>query len=196
MTERDGLIGACEKAGLRLRSADRSGTQFHLRFRKDFEIRPCAPGDETAMAELVAYTLRVSNRTDYTPEYIEAIVKSHDPAFFAERAADSHFYVVRAGERIVGCGGITGYRGSVTESCLLSIFVHPDWQGRGLGKRILETLEADPFFKRARRTEVAASLTAVGFYRRLGYSFKNGVREPDPSGVVRMEKYNDHARGG
>ncbi len=153
---------------------------------RGISIRPYAPGDEAAMAALVAHTLRVSNRADYSPEYLDKIAESHSAGYFAARAADSHFYVACDGSGIVGCGGITA-RGD--ESLLVAIFVCPDLQGAGLGRRIVRTLEADEYFTRARRTELAASLTAVGFYEKLGYSFVGGVTSPDAAGVVRMEKY-------
>lgn len=157
-------------------------------------IRPFRDGDETGMAGLVARTLRVSNRDDYAPEYLEKIAEGHSPAFFARQAKDARFYVVCDGDRLVGCGGITGYRGSTAESYLLSVFVLPEYQGRGIGRRIMETLESDAYFRRARRIELGASLTAVGFYRKLGYEFKNGVTAPDKDGVVRMEKRKGGAR--
>ena len=151
-------------------------------------IRPFRNGDEAGMADLVAVTLKVSNRNDYSPEYIEGIIQGHSPGFFSERAADSHFYIACDRERIIGCGGITGYRGSTSESYLISVFVRPEYQGRGIGKRIMEALESDEFFRRAWRTELGASVTAVGFYQEMGYAFKNGVTAPDESGVVKMEK--------
>lgn len=86
----------------------------------------------------------------------------------AERAADAHFYVVCDRRRIIGCGGITGYWGSAAESCLLSVFVLPEYKGRGIGKRIAETPESDEFFTRARRTEVGSPITDVCFRRKLG----------------------------
>lgn len=63
----------------------------------------------------------------------------------------------------------------------------PQAQGRGVGRRLMEALEADETFTQARRTEVGASLTAVPFYLKLGYAFKNGVTDAGESGVVRME---------
>ena len=53
----------------------------------------------------------------------------------------------------------------------------------------MEALEADEAFMRARRTEIGASLTAVPFYLKLGYAFKDGVTDADESGTVRMETY-------
>ena len=66
--------------------------------------------------------------------------------------------------------------------------VLPEYQHCGIGKQMIETLEADEYFKRAWRIEVRSSLTAVDFYRRLGYQYKNNVTMPDEFGVVRLEK--------
>ena len=106
----------------------------------------------------------------------------------AERAKEAHFYVALDGETIIGCGGINGYWGSKEESYLVSIFVLPDYQSKGVGRKIVETLEADEYFHRAWRTEVGSSLTAVSFYRKMGYAFKNGITDADEYGVVRLEK--------
>lgn len=151
-------------------------------------VRPFEKGDEAAMAEMIAHTLRVSNRDDYTPEYLEGIVNHYPPEFFTEHAEDSHLYVLCDGERIIGCGGITGCWGSTTESYVFSVFVHPDYQGHGLGKMIMDALESDDFFRRAARTELASSITATGFYQKLGYAFIDGITTPDEAGVIKMEK--------
>ena len=65
----------------------------------------------------------------------------------------------------------------------------PEWQGKGIGRRIIETLEQDEFFLRAKRTEIPASITAVDFYRRMGYDYKNGIAEVDDEGMYRLEKF-------
>lgn len=153
-------------------------------------IRRFENGDETAVAELIQTTLRVSNSRDYPADFIEESVKSHNDEGILEQAQEAHFYVALDGENIIGCGGITGYWGSETESYILSVFVNPEYQGMGIGRRIVETLEEDAYFKRAWRTEIGASITAVPFYRHMGYSFKNGVEEVDEFGTVRMEKRN------
>lgn len=158
-------------------------------------LRAYLPGDEAAMAELVDYTLQKSNKSDYTPAYLKKIAESHSAAYFAERAKDSHFYVVCHGKKIVGCGGVTGYHGGTDESYLISVFVHPGYQKKGLGRMILEALETDEYFTRARRAELASSITAAGFYRKLGYDYKNGAAEPDGAGVIPMEKYNTDKKG-
>ncbi|MEB7460183.1 GNAT family N-acetyltransferase [Staphylococcus borealis] len=80
------------------------------------------------------------------------------------------------------------YWDSPTESSFFTIFVLPEYQGRGIGKLIINTLEDDEFYKRASRIEIPASITAVPFYQKFGYNFKDGVSIADEEGIVRMEK--------
>ena len=89
----------------------------------------------------------------------------------------------------MGCGAIGPYWGSETESSLFTVFVLPEYQGRGIGRAIIRTLEEDEFFLRARRVEIPASITGTPFYLKMGYTFKPGVSHPDGEGLNRLEKY-------
>lgn len=106
-------------------------------------IRRFEKEDAQTVADLVRKTLEISNSKDYPPEFIKENIESHSAQVIEERVNESHFYVAVAGDTIIGCGGITGYWGSTTESYLVSIFVLPEYQHRGVGKQIVESLEAD-----------------------------------------------------
>lgn len=152
------------------------------------EIRRFQPQDAAELEQVIAKTLRISNSRDYSQECIEANIVSHSAHVLIERAEEGHTYVACDGTQIVGCGTIAGYWGSQTESILLTIFVLPEYQGKGIGRQIIETLEQDEYFLRAKRIEVPASITAVEFYRKLGYDYKNGIAELDGE-VYRLEKF-------
>ena len=66
--------------------------------------------------------------------------------------------------------------------------MRPGCQGKGVGKAIVETLERDPFALRAKRIEIPASITGLPFYLKMGYSYKNGITEPDEERLYRLEK--------
>ena len=109
----------------------------------NFSIRPYAKGDEEEMAELIAFTLKESNGKDYSPEYIEGIIRSYSPEAIAQRAKDAHLHVILDQGRMIACGGIICDQDNGDESHLISVFVHPGYQGRGIGKKIMEVLESD-----------------------------------------------------
>lgn len=154
-----------------------------------YKIRRFQAGDAEETAALIARTLRTVNIKDYSKEYIEANISSHSADVLIERANQGHMYVVCDGSQIIGCGAIAGYWGSMTESILLTIFVLPEYHGKGIGRSIIQTLEQDEFFLRAKRIEIPASITAVDFYRKMGYDFKNGIAELDNEQIYRLEKF-------
>ena len=152
-------------------------------------VRKFEPKDAEKVSELVVTTLRTTNIKDYSLEYIENDVKILQPQNILERADWMHFYVVCDAEKIVGCGAIGPYWDKEDESSLFTIFVLPDYQGKGVGRLIIETLEKDEFFLRAKRVEIPASITATPFYLKMGYNYKNGITLPDEEGLLRLEKY-------
>ena len=153
------------------------------------EIRRFQPEDAEETAQVIAQTLRISNSKDYPEAYIEANVASHTAEVLIQRAEEGHMYVVCEDANIIGCGAIAGYWGSTEESILLTIFVLPAYQGKGIGRQIIGTLEQDEYFLRASRIEIPASATAVEFYRKMGYDFKKNTVQPDEEGLYRLEKF-------
>ncbi len=153
------------------------------------EIRHFRAEDAQELSEVIARTMRTCNVKDYGEELIELCIAGKTPEKLIECSNWMHIYVLCDGEMIVGTGSIGPYWGSTTESSLFTIFVLPEYQGRGLGRLIVETLEQDEFFLRAERIEIPASLTAVDFYKRMGYDYKNGSSEPDEDHNIKMEKF-------
>lgn len=151
-------------------------------------IRRMTENDAGAVADMIGRTLLISDSKDYSEEFIEENIASHSAATLVRDMKDDHMYVALINGRIIGCGGITGYWGSKTESYLKTFFVDPDYQGKGVGEKLIRTVEKDAFFLRAWRTEVGSSITAKGFYLKMGYALKNGVDTVDEFGTVRMEK--------
>jgi len=154
----------------------------------EYTVRRFRREDAREVSELIVRTLRTSNIKDYSSEYIENDVKMFTPESVLQRASWTHFYVVVHDEKIVGCGAIGPYWGKEDESSLFNIFVLPEYQGKGVGRRIMEALEKDEFFLRAKRIEIPASITACEFYKKFGYTYKNGVTVPDEEGLFRLEK--------
>jgi len=152
-------------------------------------IRRLRKQDAHAVSGLIITTIRISNVGDYPADLMEELVKTQTPEHILQRASWTHFYVAEDAGAIIGCGAIGPYWGKEDESSLFSIFVHPDHQGKGVGRAIVETLEKDEFALRAGRIEVPASITGLPFYQRMGYTFKDGKTEIDGEGLYRLEKF-------
>lgn len=154
-----------------------------------FSVRRFKIEDAKEVAALIAKTLRVTNIRDYSEEYIENDIKELSETHIIERASWMNFYVVCDKDIIIGCGAIGSYWGKEDESSLFTIFVLPEYQGKGVGRKIIETLEGDELFLRAKRVEIPASITGCSFYKKMGYNFKNGIDVVDDEQLFRLEKF-------
>lgn len=152
-------------------------------------IRRFEQKDAKAVSDLIATTLLTTNIKDYSKEYLQNDIQHLQPDDIVGRASGQHFYVAVENDKIIGCGSIGSYWGKEDESSLFTIFVHPDYQGQGIGRKIIETLEQDEFFLRAKRVEIPASITGTPFYLKMGYTYKNGVTVPDEEQLLRLEKH-------
>ena len=136
------------------------------------KIRKFKNGDEIEISKIIEKTLREVNIKDEPIELIEKCINSLKPNNILERSTWTHMYVITDEEKIIGVGSIGPYWDSLTESSLFNIFILPEYHGKKIGRVLIETLENDEYFKRADRIEIPASVTAIEFYRHLGYGFK------------------------
>ena len=152
-------------------------------------IRKFAETDAKEVSDLIIRTLMISNTKDYPAEMMLELTRRMQPEDILERARWTHFYVAEENNVIVGCGAIGPYWDKTDESSLFTMFVLPEYQGRRIGRRIVETLEKDEYALRAKRIEIPASITGLEFYKKLGYDYKDNVTVPDEEGLYRLEKY-------
>ena len=145
--------------------------------------------DAKEVRNLIVRNFLEINSKDYGLSAMETLAKVYDEEKVLNVASYAHMYVFEFEEKIVGTGSISSFWGSETESILLCIFVLPEFHGKGIGRKIINTLEADEFYVRASRIEIPASITATEFYRKFGYDYKNGVKELDDERYYRLEKF-------
>lgn len=101
----------------------------------------------------------------------------------------ANFYVYEIDESIIACVALTGYPRSKTLE-LGGLFVHQFYEGRGVGRKLVEyaTLEAH---KRGARKLVALSTQAYAFFQRT-CGFEAGT--PDDLPTPRRKDYEQNGR--
>ena len=157
-------------------------------------VKPYREEDAEEIVNLIIRNFREVNVKDYGEEAIAELVATHDVNWFKGVAGYANVYVFWNENKIVGVGSISSFWGSLTESILLTVFVLPELHGQGIGSYIIDTLENDELFLRAERIEIPASITAVEFYRKKGYDYKNGIKELDDEQHYRLEKFRKSGR--
>ena len=154
-------------------------------------VREFKEEDAESVSRLLARNFMEVNSRDYGIKAMEKLSAHHNAEWVRQIAGDSHMYVFEWKNQIVGVGSIAAFWGSETESILLTVFVLPELHGKGIGRTIIRTLEADEFFTRASRIEIPASVTAAEFYRKFGYDYKDGIKQLDEEGHYRLEKFRE-----
>ncbi len=154
-------------------------------------VKPYQEQDAKEIVQLIIRNFREVNVKDYGEKVIEQIVATHDVKWFQGIAEYANIYVFWNEGKIVGVGAISSFWGSLTESILLTVFVLPELHGQKIGSYIIDILESDELFLRAKRIEIPASITAVEFYRKKGYDYKNGLKELDNEHHYRLEKFRN-----
>ena len=154
-------------------------------------VRRFAEEDADEVSKLIVRNFLEVNSKDYGIAAMEKLAKVYDSGKVLNIANYAHMYVFEWNGKIVGTGSISSFWGSKTESILLTIFVLPEFHGKGIGRKIINTLEQDEFYVRATRIEIPESITAAEFYRKFGYDYKNGVKELDEEYHYRLEKFKE-----
>ncbi len=129
---------------------------------EDLVIRAACLDDAAAISTLVQRTVRISNGKDYPANSIELIVANFAADKVGERMAERDVFVCQQGDRVVGTIALGGDR-------LRTLFVDPDLQHTGIGARLVDHLEAHARKGGVRELTLSSSLTARGFYERMGY---------------------------
>jgi GNAT superfamily N-acetyltransferase len=138
--------------------------------------RIAIPADATAISSLIAATLRQTNAADYPATVIDRMTISYGAPRIVLMVQHREMFVA---ERIGQIVGVIGYAaGSVR-----SLFVAPDHQGSGVGRRLVAEVESLARKAGLLSLTVAASMTAIGFYQRCGFE---ELRPVDPAGIDMM----------
>lgn len=155
----------------------------------DLKIRRFEQKDSIEVSKLIERNFLEVNIKDYSEESMKKLASNYNENKVLYIAEKSHMYVAVLKNKIVGCGAISSFCGKEDESILLTIFVLPELHGKGIGKKIIENLEKDEYFLRARRVEVPSSITACDFYKKMGYNHKYNLKELDKDGNYKLEKF-------
>lgn len=125
-------------------------------------IRAADDRDAKAIAALIQRTLRVSNAADYAVDAIGRIHADYTPDRVLARIRARDVFVAELAETLVGTVGYGAGQ-------LWGLFVAPEQQRLGIGRRLVAHIEDHARHRGARELGLAASLTGVDFYETLGY---------------------------
>jgi GNAT superfamily N-acetyltransferase len=125
-------------------------------------IRPFRVDDCSAVSNVIHRCLKEVNIRDYGEGHIARML----PTFAAENLPrwfeGAEPYVLTAGNEVAAVGAIRGHD-------IQTVFVSPDWQGKGYGKQLMIFLEQRVKALGFTEATLNSSLTSKDFYLSLGY---------------------------
>lgn len=126
----------------------------------------------------------------YTSDYVLSLVDNFSPTQILEKARTQHIFVAIEDAKVIGTGSLTNYGNSETPSYYgTAIFVAPEFQKKGIGRQIMQKVEAKAVEMGAGKITVRAARNARIFYENLGYVYKDGITTQDEKGNYVMEKH-------
>jgi GNAT superfamily N-acetyltransferase len=115
-----------------------------------------------AVRDIVLRAVQETNARDYPASVIERLASTL-PEAVASRLAEPHAYVAVVDGRVVGTARLDG-------NTIGSVFVHPGYQGRGIGTKLMDVLESVADVQRGSAFTLQSSITAQAFYAKRGYA--------------------------
>ncbi|MBN1259077.1 MAG: GNAT family N-acetyltransferase [Anaerolineae bacterium] len=155
----------------------------------DIIVKRFVPDQAQAVSDLIRRNLREINCRDYPPETIESLVGDYGPENILEAANEQQVFVAVDGDAVAGTAALADFgKDGVPEFYAVTVFVQPERHGEGIGRQLMEAVEAQAQALGAAKITVRASITAKDFYRTLGYRFKEDREILDEHRLYRMEK--------
>ena len=173
-----------------------------------FTPRIACVGDLPALRELMTRAIDRLQDEFLDPDQVRASHKVM--GLDTQLIRDGTYFVIEAGERIVGCGGwswrSTLYGGDeslitrepipldpATDAAKIrAMYTDPDFTRRGIGRMVLGLCEAAARDAGFTRVEMMATMSGVPLYQACGYSPVEAVQSASIDGVevplVRMAK--------
>ena len=135
-------------------------------------VRKFKDDDGLEASDLIRKVLLELNSRDYPESVIQFLYNEFSPESIIKLSKDRLFLVAEEKGKIIGT--IT-----FTDNYIATVFVNPKEHGRGIGKKLMYTVEDIARKRKLKWIKLDASITAVEFYKKLGYSMEEKRDDKD-----------------
>jgi GNAT superfamily N-acetyltransferase len=144
-------------------------------------IRNFEPKDAEAVSFVIRETMQVSNSNDYSLERLKPLIEYFSPEKVLRLNQDRHCLVADIDNHIVGTVALE-------DSELVTFFVLPDYQRKGIGTQLLQAIEKSAFENKIKHLKLEASITGIPYYEKLGYYRTGFVKDGTAGKQIGLEK--------
>lgn len=129
------------------------------------QIRKATIDDIPAITQLFKETIETINRKDYNEEQVKVWSAGHAYADrWTKRLGTQYFIVAVTDDVIAGMGSIT------QDGYLDMMYVHKDYQGKGIASAVVDELLANALSNKLSVVTSDVSITAKPFFERKGFA--------------------------
>ncbi|WP_336333214.1 GNAT family N-acetyltransferase [Pseudomonas putida] len=126
------------------------------------QIRRAIAEDAVGISRVIIAALRQTNAADYDAATIARVEQSFSEAAVAELLGRRLIFVAIDHDDVVATA-------SLENDVVRSVFVAPGFQRMSIGERLMLAVENEALTRGSLQLRVPSSITAQGFYTRLGY---------------------------
>ena len=128
-------------------------------------IRVALQSDTVELKQLFQNTVLAINRRDYSQAEVEDWASCGDDLSNIEDMIKTHYFIVAINQQ----SEIVGFSSITPQGYLHSMFVHKDFQGKGIAIMLLNEIEQYAITNGIMRITSEVSLTARPFFEKRGY---------------------------
>ncbi|NTV23534.1 MAG: GNAT family N-acetyltransferase [Nanoarchaeota archaeon] len=144
-------------------------------------VCPFLPSEASQVSALIKTTLTKANSKDYPKEVLKHQIEHYSEENILRSSKDKTILLAIEGKEIIGTA-------SIKDNWVSGVFVHPDHMSKGVGKALMERIEAIAKDNGFSTIKLGSSTTAQGFYRKLGYKEIKEIVDEKVGKVIQMEK--------
>lgn len=131
------------------------------------KIKKFEDANAVQLSSLIIRNLYEVNIKDYKKEILDELAREeYNPDEIINKSKKSEILVVFKGDQIIGTGRLE-------KNWIYDVFVLPEFHNQGIGKEIMQELEAIAKSKVYAKIKLPSSITALTFYEKLGYKATN-----------------------
>ncbi|TAE58888.1 MAG: GNAT family N-acetyltransferase [Nostocales cyanobacterium] len=127
----------------------------------NIEISLAKSEDFENILALQEISLRLLISKEYNSQQIESLIRDQR---LARTRLDEIIFLAHSGSQLVGFAALLRHTPEIG-----AVFVHPDFIRQGIGTNLLKAVENKAIENKYKTIYVMSSLSAVNFYRSLGY---------------------------
>nr|WP_320995346.1 GNAT family N-acetyltransferase [Bacteroides intestinalis] len=131
----------------------------------DFMIRVALQSDTVELKQVFQNTVLAINRRDYSQAEVEDWASCGDNLANIKDMIKTHYFIVAVNQQ----SEIVGFSSITPQGYLHSMFVHKDFQGKGIAIMLLNEIEQYAITNGIMRITSEVSLTARPFFEKRGY---------------------------